>query len=129
MFSTALPPVYAASSALDPQDCLALLERCEAASLACTVRALPTVVPVTVRVVQGAVRIALPTTADATRLVGQIVALGAAVPPTPRSEGWWVLVRGELVALPGGGRVVALNAFEVEGRALAAASRGRWWRC
>lgn len=127
--SATLQPVYAASSALDPQDCLALLERCESASLACTVRALPTVVPVTVRVVQDSVRVALPTIADAARLVGQIVALGAAVPSTPRSEGWWVLVRGELLPLPGGGRVLALDALEVEGRALAAAPRGRWWRC
>lgn len=127
--AAALPPAYAESCPLDPQDCLSLLERCESASLACTIRALPTVVPVTVRVVQGSVRVALPTVADASRLVGQIVALGAAVPSTPRSEGWWVIVRGELVPLPGGGRVLALAAFEVEGRALAAASRGRWWRC
>ena len=129
VMAAALPPVYAASCPLDPQDCLALLERCESASLACTVRALPTVVPVTVRVVHDSVRVALPTAADAARLVGQIVALGAAVPSTPRSEGWWVIVRGELVPLPGGGRVLSLAALEVEGRALAASPRGRWWRC
>jgi hypothetical protein len=129
MWSAALPPVHVDSSPLDPGDCLSLLEQCESASLACTVRAMPTVVPVTVRVVQDTLRVALPTAADAARLVGQIVALGAAVPATPRSEGWWVIVRGELVRAPGDGRVLALNALEVEGRALAPAPRGRWWRC
>jgi hypothetical protein len=127
--SATLHPEYAGSCALDPQDCLALLARCESASLACTVRALPTVVPVTVRVLQGTLRVALPTVADAARLVGQIVALGAAVPSTPRAEGWWVLVRGELVPLAAGGRVLARDARVVEGRALAPGPRGRWWRC
>lgn len=125
-----LVPVYAPSAPLDPQDCLDLLERCEAASLACTVKAMPTVVPVTVAVVHNTLRVALPTAADAARLAGQIVALGAAVPSSPRSDGWWVIVRGELVPLAGAssGRVLALDALEVEGRALAAAPRGRWWR-
>lgn len=128
MWSTAFSPAHAAASPLDREDCLALLAHCESASLACTVRALPTVVPVTVRVVNHALRVALPPGADASRLGGQIVALGAAVPATAHSAGWWVIVRGELRGSAGSGRVVDLEAFDVEGRSLPAAPRGRWWR-
>lgn len=129
MWSTAFQPASTVSSPLAREDCLELLARCDSASLACTVKALPTVVPVTVRVVGAALRVALPPGSDSSRLVGQIVALGAAVPATAHTEGWWVIVRGELRALPGGERVLALEAFEIEGRALPAAPRGRWWRC
>lgn len=127
MWSTAFET--AVSAPLGRQDCLALLERCETASLACTVRAMPSVVPVTVHVVGDAVRVAPPAGSDVTRLAGQIVALGAAVPATSRSAGWWVIVRGELVQLPGDSRALALEVFEIEGRALPAAPKGRWWRC
>lgn len=128
MWTTVFSPSHALASPLDREDCIALLTQCEGASLACTVRALPTVVPVTVRVVGSALRVALPQGADASRLVGQIVALGAAVPATARSDGWWVLVRGELRGPVSAGRVLDLETFDVEGRALPAAPRGRWWR-
>lgn len=128
MWSTAFSPAHAVAAPLDREDCLALLAQCESASLACTVRALPTVVPVTVRVVGHALRVALPSGADASRLEGQIVALGAAVPATADSAGWWVIVRGELRGPVGTGRVLDLEALDVEGRALPAAPRGRWWR-
>lgn len=128
MWTTAFSPSHATASPLDREDCLALLAQVDSASLACTVRALPTVIPVTLRVVGPTLRVALPPGADATRLEGQIVALGAAVSATASSAGWWVIVRGEMRGPVGAGRVLELEAFDVEGRALPAAPRGRWWR-
>ena len=114
---------------LSREACLALLSQAQSGSLACTANALPTVVPVSVRVSGCELRVALPPEVEASRLTGQIVALGASVPATPGSTGWWVVVRGELHALAAADRVLALTAFDMEGRSLPAAPRGRWWRC
>ncbi len=116
-------------SPLGRQDALELLARCASASLACTVNALPTVVPVTVHVSKGGLRVAVPRGTDGHRLAGQIVALGAAVPATPHSEGWWVIARGELRPAGGDGAVLALEVNDLDGRSLPTAPRGGWWRC
>lgn len=110
-------------------DCLELLATCDAASLACTDRARPTVVPVGVAVVGRELRVALPPTCDRGRFAGQVVALGAAVPAVPGAEGWWVVVRGTLRQLAGEWALL-LEPLEIEGRVLAGAPgprSGRQW--
>lgn len=129
MWNAASQVSATATSALERADCLALLARCKVASLACTVNALPTVIPVGVHAVSGGLRVAVPPDTDGTRLCGQIVAFGAVVPITARSDGWWVIVRGELRPVAGVPNVLALEAFEIDGRALSAAPPGGWWRC
>ena len=112
---------------LTPDDCLELLSRCDGASLACTERARPTVLPVTVSVVGSTVRVALPAGTPTSLYIGQVVALGASVPATPETQGWWVVVRGTLWQPPGE-RVLAVEPLEVEGRLLAMAPYRRWLR-
>jgi hypothetical protein len=114
---------------LDQRTCLELVDRCGAGTLACTVRAMPSVVPVNVRVTSSEIQVAVDRLQHVERLVGQIVALGAGVAATPRSQGWWVVVRGELCERVGHPRWLLLRPFEVEGRALPATSKGLWWRC
>jgi hypothetical protein len=113
---------------LDRPACLELLDRCGAASLACTANALPSVLPVTVRVTSSAILIGADARADTHRLTGQIVAIGAGVAATPRSGGWWVVVRGELREDGAAGTFV-LEPYEIEGRALPGYGHGGWWRC
>lgn len=117
-----------AVATLAESDCLELLASCEAASLACTDRARPTVVPVGVAVVGEELRVALPPHSDRRRFAGQVVALGAAVPAAPGGEGWWVVVRGTLKPIAGE-RALVLDPLEMEGRVLAAAPHRRWWPC
>lgn len=112
---------------LAEHDCLDLLASCEAASLACTDRARPTVFPVAVSVVDDQLRVALPARSDAQRFVGQVVALGASVSAGPGGDGCWVVVRGTLKQLRDD-RVLLLEPMEIEGRVLASAPRRRWWR-
>ena len=114
---------------LDTRTCLELVDRSGAATLACTVRAMPSVVPVSVRVTRTAIEVGTSHAGDTSRLVGQIVALGTGVAATPRAAGWWVVVRGELYEREGHPGSLLLRPFEVEGRALAATARGEWWRC
>ena len=111
-------------SSLAPEDCLYLLSRCDGASLACTDRARPTVLPVTVSVVGSTVRVALPRGTAASLYAGQVAALGASVPASPDAEGWWVVVRGTLWQTPAE-RVLALEPLEMEGRVLAMAPHRR----
>jgi hypothetical protein len=114
---------------LDTPTCLELVDRSGAATLACTVKAMPVVVPVSVRVTRAAIEIGLPDIGDQSRLAGQIVALGTGVAATPRSPGWWVVIRGELVERGGRRGSLVLEPFDVEGWALPATARGAWWRC
>jgi hypothetical protein len=114
---------------LDTMTCLELVDRSGAATLACTVKAMPSVVPVSVRVTRHAIEIGSPDVGDPSRLAGQIVALGTGVAATPKSPGWWVVVRGELCERDGHPGSLLLRPFEVEGWALPATSRGEWWRC
>ena len=114
---------------LDTQTCLELVDRSGAATLACTAKAMPSVVPVSVRVTRSAIEVGTSPVGDASRLAGQIVALGTGVAATPRSPGWWVVVRGELVENDGRPGSFRLLPFEVEGCALPATSRAGWWRC
>jgi hypothetical protein len=114
--------VYAATFledvVLDPETCLMLLSTCDAGSLACTVRAMPTVVPVGVSVHSGRVCVALNDAVSAKLFAGQVVALGAGVAPTPRANGWWVIARGELQRVSGSERQLVLETCELDGRAL-----------
>jgi len=114
---------------LDGHTCLELLDRCGAASLAVTAKALPTVLPTTVRVTSSEILLAVSSCPEPERLEGQIVALGAGIAPAPRSQGWWVVVRGELRAKDVAARIFVLVPYEVEGRALPATRRGGWWQC
>jgi hypothetical protein len=114
-------------SSLAPDDCLELLSRCDGATLACTDRARPTVLPVMVSVVGSTVRVALPHGVQPSSYSGQVIALGASVPATPGAEGCWVLVRGTLCQVPGG-QVLDLEPLEMEGRVLAMTPRRRWLR-
>jgi hypothetical protein len=114
---------------LDTSTCLELVDRAGAGTLACTVKAMPVVVPVSVRVTRSAIELGAPDVGDHSRLAGQIVALGTGVAATPRSPGWWVVIRGELVEREGRRGSLVLLPFDVEGWALPATSRGEWWRC
>ena len=109
---------------LEPDDCLELLKSCTAGSLACTSRAMPIVVPVLVKVVGASVRLVLGDHSDPERFAGHVVALGAGVPPTPRSDGWWVLVRGEAWTGTGARTELLLDTADVEGRLLPATGFG-----
>ena len=129
MTTAGLEPVDVAEPVLEAHTCLELLDRCGAASLACTTRALPSVVLTTVRVTGSAILLGVGSCREPDRLDGQIVALGAGVAATPRSEGWWVVVRGELRMVDSSARTFELVPHEVEGRAHPAARQGRWWRC
>ena len=114
---------------LDGRTCLELLDSCGAGSLAITDKALPSVLPASVRVTSSEILLGVSSCREPERLDGQIVALGAGIAPSPRSEGWWVVVRGELLVKGAGGRTFVLVPYEVEGRALPATGRGGWWRC
>jgi hypothetical protein len=114
---------------LDAQTCLELLDRSGSASLACTTRALPSVLPVTVRVTSSQIRLVVDRAVDPDRLRGQIVAVGAGFPATPRAAGWWVVVRGEIRRERGSTRELVLEPSEIEGRALPTDTWRRWtWR-
>jgi hypothetical protein len=114
---------------LDTPTCLELVDRSGAGTLACTVKAMPIVVPVSVRVTRSAIEVRAPDVGDTSRLAGQIVALGTGVAATPRSPGWWVVVRGELCERDGRAGSLVLQPFDVEGWALPATAHGAWWRC
>lgn len=129
MQTTASVPQDTRRLVLDDAICLELLDRCGVACLACTVNALPSVIPVTVRITGSAILLGLGAGGEPVRLDGQIVALGAGVPATPRSEGWWVVVRGELRLEAGTRGTFRLDPYEVWGRALPASRRAGWWRC
>ena len=109
---------------LQPDDCLELLKACTAGSLACTSRALPLVVPVLLKVVGTSVWLVMGDHSDPDRFAGHVVALGAGVPPTPRSDGWWVLVRGEVQAQQGPRTGLVLDTMDIEGRLLPATGGG-----
>lgn len=123
MRHTVYAPTFVEDVVLDPETCLTLLATCDGGSLACTVRAMPTVVPVGVSVQAGRVCVALADAASANRFAGQVVALGAGVAPTPRSNGWWVIARGEAQRVRGSERLLVLETCELDGRALPGGGR------
>ncbi len=100
---------------LPPQACLARLARSRAGYLACSVRALPTVVPVSVEVRGGQLRLELPDAQLAQRLVGQVVALGVGRRRTLWRRGWNVVARGPVSEVAGVPYAVVLDPQDVEG--------------
>jgi hypothetical protein len=98
--------------------CLTRLGRSRAGYLACSSRALPTVVPVTVHVVDGRLLLELPDARLAERLVGQVVALGVGRPRRLWRRGWSVVARGPLSDVPDHPTVLALDPQQLEGRTL-----------
>lgn len=64
--------------------------------LACTSRALPTVVPASLSVREGTVLVTVQDPVLAEQLVGQVVALGIGRRPLLFRRGWRVMARGQL---------------------------------
>jgi len=94
------------------------LARSRAGYLACSARALPTVVPVTVHVLSGQLRLDLPDTHIAQQIVGQVVALGVGRPRRAWRNGWSVVARGRLVEVPDNPTTLVMEPQELEGRSL-----------
>lgn len=87
--------------------------------LACTQRALPSVVPVGVRLHQGRLLVSVHDDAVRDQLVGQVVALSVGRHPSGLRRGWRVVVRGQLgPADDEQDRTLALEPFQLEGVAL-----------
>lgn len=103
---------------LPAQTCLARLARSRAGYLSCSMRAMPTVVPVTVRVRAGQLLIALPEAELAEQVVGQVVALGVGRPRRAWRHGWSVVARGPVAEVPGHPRLLVMDPQELEGRTL-----------
>ena len=88
MATPSYAPQEAREFALDVDACLDLLARCGAASLACTDKALPCVLFVTVSVTSSTIRLAVARGADVDRLEGQIVALDGRALAASSIGGW-----------------------------------------
>jgi hypothetical protein len=117
MSSTARP-ARVEPGALPKETCLARLGRSRAGYLACSARALPTVVPVTVHVVAGQLLLDLPDARMTEQLVGQVVALGVGRPRRAWRTGWTVVARGPLSDVPGNPTELVLDPQQLEGRTL-----------
>lgn len=108
-------PYVTVDALLEPGDCWQLLTSCRAGMLACTMRAVPTVLPVTMTALRSHLFLWLADPAQADRLNGQVVALGVGEAPTPRHDGWWVVARGLLTTVGHGSAQLVLDVQEVEG--------------
>jgi hypothetical protein len=84
---------------------------------------MPTVVPVTVRVVSGELLVDLPDAQLAEQIMGQVVALGVGRPRRAWRSGWSVVARGPVTEVPGRPRSLVLDPHHLEGRALARTGR------
>lgn len=110
----------ARAAALDAASCLNKLARARAVFVACTTRAMPTVLPVRLRVRQGRLLLG-PVEPDLARqLDGQVVAVGAGRPPGGMRGGWQVVVRGSLSPAEGRPGMLVLDPQELEGSLLGA---------
>lgn len=110
-------------TSLPADTCLARLARSRAGYLSCSTRAMPTVVPVTVRVLAGELRLELPDAQLAEQIVGQVVALGVGRPRRAWRSGWSVVARGPVSEVPGRPRSLVLDPQHLEGRTLTRTSQ------
>ena len=106
------------TDALPVATCLARLARSRAGYLSCSARALPTVVPVVVRVESAQLLLQLPDAELAQQALGQVVALGVGRPRRAWRRGWSVVARGPLTEVPGDPRVLVMDPQVIEGRYL-----------
>ena len=81
---------------LAPEDCRERLLHSRSGFLACTSRALPTVVPASLSVRHGQLLVTVHDQVLADQLVGQVVALGIGRRSLPFRRGWRVMARGQL---------------------------------
>lgn len=112
------------AAALDAATCLNKLARSRAAFVACTRRAMPTVLPVRLRVRQGMLLVGPVDAELADQLDGQVVAVGAGRPAGLLRSGWQVVVRGSLTLAEEGHGMLVLDPQELEGCALTGADGG-----
>jgi len=109
------------AASLDAATCLSKLARSRAAFVACTRRAMPTVLPVRLRVREGMLLLGPVDAELADQLDGQVVAVGAGRPPGLLRSGWQVVVRGSLSLAEEGPGMLVLDPQELEGCAVSAA--------
>lgn len=103
------------AASLDAATCLHRLARSRAAYVACTTRAMPSVLPVRLRVREGTLLLGPVDPELAEQLDGQVVAVGAGRPPGVLRSGWQVVVRGSLSLAGEGSRMLVLDPRELEG--------------
>lgn len=108
-------------AALDAASCLARLARARAVFVACTTRAMPSILPVRLRIEEGTILLGPVEPDVADQLDGQLVAVGAGRPPGRMRHGWQVVVRGELSRDGEGTGVLVLDPQSLEGEQLT------WW--
>jgi hypothetical protein len=112
------------AAALDAAACLHKLARARAVFVACTTRAMPTVLPVHLRLDQGTLLLG-PVALDlADQLDGQVVAVGAGRPAGLLRSGWHVVVRGALTPAEGRPGTLVLDPQELEGSVLQSGAMG-----
>jgi hypothetical protein len=105
------------AAVLPAEACLGRLGRARSGVLTYSDRALPTVVPVTMRVVAGQVLLGLPDTRLTELLGGQLVALGIGRPRGRVLGAWRVVARGVLADVPGDQLSLVLDPQQLEGMA------------
>ena len=98
--------------------CLQRLGRSRIGYLACSDRALPSVLPVSVRLTGTRLLLTAPNERFARLLLGQLVAVGAGRPPGILRDGWQVIVRGQVDPVAGMTRTVSLDPQDVAGSVL-----------
>jgi hypothetical protein len=103
------------AAVLPVEACMARLGRARAGVLTYSDRALPTLVPVTMRVVGGQVVLHLPDSRLAELLAGQLVALGIGRPRRLVLGAWRVVARGVLLDVPGDQLSLVLDPQQLEG--------------
>ncbi len=102
-------------TALSQDTCRTRLAKSRTGVLACTERALPTVVPVDVHLAEGRIFVTVHSARLADQLVGQIVALSVGRNAFRFSRGWRVIARGLLAQPDPNDPSLLLEPYQLEG--------------